>query len=454
MGGFRTITQLDPIDTLVYSAAVYEMAELVEAARIAPERLIAFSYRICPKADGSLFANENGWTDFHEQSKRLAESTRNKQVLMADITDFYNQASQHRIENALESAQVNPEFAKSIESFLNRLAAKHSRGLPVGPTASIILAEACLNDVDTFLLRKGVKHTRYVDDFCIFCKDRNQAVTILHDLSDYLHTAHRLTLNDSKTRILTTADFLKKKELRDPEDEEKKMFELLQQQIDEMFENESYYDDTRELEEIQPRKDKELRSEFRKNLAGLFAACLDEKVIHLGVSRHLLRRARDLRTNIISRQVFDNLAKLTPVFRDVAQYIVSTKKASNAYIDDLITFLRDDAYGQLPFVRMWGVYSLLEIGDKSHAGEIRDLAEKCGSFARRLSALVAKEHKIVDWVRENKENWSNFGPWERRALIFSASALPRDERNSWLGIVQESEDLLDRVVASTLFSKR
>jgi len=82
------------------------------------------------------------------------------------------------------------------------------------------------------------------------------------------------------------------------------------------------------------------------------------------------------------------------------------------------------------------------------------LAEKCGSFARRLSALVAKEHKIVDWVRENKENWSNFGPWERRALIFSASALPRDERNSWLGIVQESEDLLDRVVASTLFSKR
>jgi len=53
-------------------------------------------------------------------------------VLSADISDFYNQLGQHRIQNAMESASVSVERSENIESFLNRLTGKQSQGLPVG----------------------------------------------------------------------------------------------------------------------------------------------------------------------------------------------------------------------------------------------------------------------------------------------------------------------------------
>src|SRR5208337_4961532 len=95
------------------------------------------------------------------------------------------------------------------------------RGLPVGPAASIVLAEACLNDVDMFIIRRGLAHTRYVDDIRIFCRNYRDAMWTLYELTDYLYTAHRLALNASKTRIMTRKNFAKY-ELLDPEEEEER----------------------------------------------------------------------------------------------------------------------------------------------------------------------------------------------------------------------------------------
>src|SRR5439155_691411 len=122
-------------------------------------------------------------------------------VLVADIADFYNQISRHRLRNALETAGVQPDRAANTENMLSQITTKQSRGIPVGPYASIVLAEASLHDVDLFLVGRGRPHLRYVDDFRVFCTSRREANSALHDLSSYLHTAHRLTLQFSKTRI-------------------------------------------------------------------------------------------------------------------------------------------------------------------------------------------------------------------------------------------------------------
>ncbi|MBD2596394.1 hypothetical protein H6G74_18955 [Nostoc spongiaeforme FACHB-130] len=215
-GGFRVAIQLDPIDTLIYAALIYEAANLIEAYRIPRERKIACSYRVDLHADGRLFCQDNGWKDFDTKSVELAESDNYKYVITADIADFYNQISHHRIRNALEVAGISSERASNFENFLMNLTRGHSRGIPVGPTPSILLAEACLNDVDMFLLREGYAHTRYVDDFCIFCKTRREAYRALHDVSEYIYTSHRLTLQVSKTEIKQIEQFLKD-DLFDPE---------------------------------------------------------------------------------------------------------------------------------------------------------------------------------------------------------------------------------------------
>lgn len=448
-GSFRIVTQLDPIDTLLYTAAAYEASTLVESSRIPAERMIACSYRIAPQADGLLFVQKSGWPDFHTRSRALAESGEYEYVVVADITDFYNQASQHRIENALELAGVPNGRAKNLERFLNLIAAKQSRGLPVGSSASIVLSEACLNDVDTFLLRRDVAHTRYVDDFRIFCMSHQQAVMILHDLSEYLYTAHRLVLNESKTRIITTESFITG-ELRDPEEEEEQSrLSLLQQQIEQLYELIGDYgaalDASDPLEDLLD--DGDLKRAMLTNIAVLFDGCLQEDRLHLGIARHLLRRAAHLRTNIISQTVFDNIRTLVPVLRDVSNYMISTKRASLSHARSFVEFLLNNPFGQLPFARLWGIHTMLSVNGMADGDTLKRLADGTQEYGRSLAALIAKKYGFVDWVRERKENWSNFGPWDRRALLYAATALPRDERGSWLGVVEESGDLLDAAVA-------
>ena len=180
-GGFRSATQLDPLDHLLYTVQYMEGAELIEKARVPAGQRIACSYRIRLTPEGAFFPPDNGWKDFHSRSSELAKAEGTSHVLSADISDFYNQLGQHRIQNAMEFASISVDRSENVEAFLNQLTGKQSQGLPVGPFASIVLAEACLIDVDNFLLRQNALYTRYVDDFRIFCTSRKQAIELKHD---------------------------------------------------------------------------------------------------------------------------------------------------------------------------------------------------------------------------------------------------------------------------------
>jgi len=381
----------------------------------------------------------------------LVDSGEYEYVLVADITDFYNQASQHRIENALELAGISTARAKNIERFLSSVAAKQSRGLPVGPAASIILAEACLNDVDSFLMRRGLRHTRYVDDFRIFCSSRGEALQVLHDLTCYLYTSHRLALNAGKTRILPVEEF-REEELLDPEEEvERGRMDQLLLLVQEILAEFGGYGAFEELDEDAVNElvdDARQIGALRDSLVVMFSDCLSTNPLHLGIARHLLRRATQLRTNVLTRMVFDNLAKLGPVFRDVAIYLCATKSASVERGDTLVDFLLNSDCGKLPFCRLWGVEILnriVGIVSSELAWQVAEQSPGGGDF--RSLALVATSHKCVDWVREQKESWSHHGPWDKRGIVWASQVLPRDERGPWLSVVEGTGDLLDKAVA-------
>jgi hypothetical protein len=315
-GGYRVAVQLDPIDTILYTALVYESADQIESYRIPIDRKVSCSYRVQKDASGQLFKPNTGWDDFHEISQDLIDSGKFSCVLIADITDFYNQVSHHRIENALETAGVSPSRAKACERFLGNLTARQSRGIPVGPSASILLAESCLSDVDSFLVREGYTHTRYVDDFRIFCHSQLQAEHALHDISDYLHTAHRLSLQSYKTKIMGVDEF-RSEELLDPErlEEQSKTEKIVK-----MLSNLKGYSD-QDQSELKP---EELQKLVRENLRELFEICLARSPLNLGLARYLLRKATSHRTAVLQDQVINNLQALLPVMRDAMTYLMKT----------------------------------------------------------------------------------------------------------------------------------
>ncbi len=449
-GGFRVAIQLDPVDTLLYTALIYEAANLIEAQRIPKERKIACSYRVEIDSNGQLFSQYNGWEDFNSKSKELSDSGIYKYVVNADIADFYNQISHHRARNALELSGISSKRAKNFENFLMNLTRGQSRGVPVGPSASILLAEACLNDVDSFLLRKGYAHSRYVDDFRIFCINRIEAYKVLHDISEYLYTSHRLALQSSKTNIQDITQFIEK-ELIDPEKiEEQNKAHKINELVQKCSEHPNYPG----LENVlyQQKSELDLNEIVRENLIELFNNCLEQNPLHLGTARYLLRRAKSLRTNVLHQSVLNNLDKLAPVMRDAMMYIIGTTstKKNHSVGNALIEFYKTAELAFLPFVNLWISYVLTEKFTPNLEEDVRRI---CSSVPEQLGtrpfALLARKLKYLDWAREQKETWQNNAPWDRRAIIWATSALlSEDECKYWLMRVQNAGDLLDKAVAT------
>jgi len=207
-GGFRVVHQLEPLDAVAYTALACGVAKAVEAARMPADAHIACSYRLSI-ADGSYFAGGSGWVDFRKKTEELAAKFAN--VLVTDITDFYNQVYLHRVNNAIESADAKLKpVADDIENFLSRLNDSSSQGIPVGPAASIVMSEAVLIDVDLSLKDLGVAHIRYVDEFRIFSDSPRDLYRVLERLTLYLYENHRLTVSSEKTFVLNAAEFVQK----------------------------------------------------------------------------------------------------------------------------------------------------------------------------------------------------------------------------------------------------
>jgi hypothetical protein len=442
-GGFRVAVQLDPLDSILYAALVYEAAEPIERSRVEVSQRVACSYRVKIDAKGSFFTAEPGWKDFHQRSTELANSGYTH-VLLADIADFYNQVSLHRVESALHVAGVLGARVNTIHEFLLALNLKQSRGLPVGPIPSIVLAEALLTDVDSFLLRKGASHVRYVDDFRIFCRSRREAIALQHDLTEYLYTSHRLSLESYKTRVMHVSRFLSE-ELRDPEEEEReakatKLHELIEQLRDAT----GYWVSADELPED------EQAEAVRESLTELFDTCVETRPLHLGLARHLLRRATQMKTAAIMEQVFDHLEVLAPVFRDVSRYITKClpNNSAGSRGERLLEFLEKSDIGALPFLRMWGLEIFRLRPEMAAPPKIWELAEASApALGQRYTALIAHAFGQLDWIRAQKENWRNHGSWDRRALIWSSCRLPQTERKPWLEVVRGSGDHCDAAVA-------
>lgn len=447
--GFRVVTQLDPLDTIIFLAIIHSEALKLEAGRIPVDKRVACSYRVEISPDGQLFNADSGWKNFHNRSEELSQNF--DYVLTADIADFYSQIYTHRIENGLEQALVTPNKARAVEKILLEWSAQQSRGIPVGPYASILLAEVCLNDVDSFLLRKNYIFTRYVDDFRIFTKTEEEARKALHDLTEYLHTAHRLTLQNHKTKILTTELFIER-ELVDPEKEElRENIERINEALKEYNTGASH---PPELSETIP--DGERRQIAIDTVGQLFSDCVEEDQIQLGLARYLLRRSAALRTKIIFDDVISNFTKLQPVIRDVSLYIIKTASNQDSErIHNVIKdFLESSELKFLDYSLEWICHLAISKSRVSLELLFHTCERRKGPISERCLALLAEELGYIDWVRERKEALKGNPSWVRRAIIKAGAILPPDERRHWGNAIASSGDCIDRAVARKYLLQR
>ncbi|MFG1691207.1 RNA-directed DNA polymerase [Gemmatimonadota bacterium] len=133
-------------------------------------------------------------------------------VVQADVQQFYPSVYSHSIAWALHTKDVAKASRRDATLLGNRLdwwiAAcqdQQTRGIPIGPDTSLVIAEILLTSVDLELQRMrgghGLRGFRLIDDIEISCDSRAEAEEILSMLQAAL-AQYELHLNESKTGIL------------------------------------------------------------------------------------------------------------------------------------------------------------------------------------------------------------------------------------------------------------
>ena len=445
--GFRVAHQLDPLDSILYAAMVYEMGDLIEATRLPPDTVC--SYRFQPTSAGDFYPQDNGWRRYATRSRELALAT--DHILYVDISDFYNQIYHHRIAGSLETCGVSSVRARNVEKFLARYTAKQSRGLPVGPSCSHLLAEGSLSDVDSFLDQRGVPFVRYVDDFRVFSDSTPELVHLLQELTGLLHSNHGLALQTGKTELNNTLDFVRTR-LDDPgqefnqrlDDRLKKLAALLSELSEEM----GYGSIT-----ITDIPDAHVAQEAITLLHESFKNALKAPRVPLGLLKFLLREAKSLQSDALLSSVLDNLHSLIPIMGDVCRYIQSVcPKGHSTVADRILTAVSSSDYVSSAFVAQWVLDLFVSRPDLVSFQKSLGFAQSHqAALGLRPQALLAKAHSQPYLIRSLKPLVANLRPWDRRAAIYAASVLPQSEKNAWLTMVKNLlPDPLEAAVARSM----
>ncbi len=443
---FRIITQLDPLDFLVFAALVREIAKDVEAIRVPISRNIVFSYRLAPLKDGQLFDPSIGYDQFLARSRDLLRDKTVSHVALADIADFYPRIYHHRLQNALSNATSLSQHVTAIMRLLSGWNGTETFGIPVGNAPSRVLAEATIADVDEALLASGINFIRFNDDYRIFTKNHAEGYRALAFLAEVLYRNHGLSLQPQKTHVLSVKDF-RRRYLSSPEEREiDSLYEKFQELIDELGLSNSYQQI--EYSDLSTGQQELIDS---LNLSGLLQEELEKSDIDFGIVKFVLRRMGQLGDGSLVDEIFDNLDALYPAFSDIIQYLSSLRNLGTERYHEIgervLNLLEASLVSELEYHRVWA----LDLFTHTTQWDNEDrfftmLGTARDAFCRRKLILAMGRAHQRHWFQSQWRNLANESPWPRRALLAGASCMAPDARKHWYKSVLPQLDELEKAV--------
>lgn len=434
--GFRWATLIDPIWNLYFLSTVISISDDIEKARIPIDKEQIFSYRFSPNlTDGSLFDKNINWQSFQKKSLEIVKNENFEYVIVCDIADFYNRIYHHRLENSLLQLGLKSDAPKRIMSILQKFSGTNSYGLPIGGPAARILAELSLNNIDRILKLNGIKFCRFVDDFHIFAKSREEAHSSLNTLSMKLMINEGLTLQKHKTQILTKSEFINlvasrlNLETEDGVSRSKVKFMTLPIRYDP-------YSPTAESDYKKIKKD---LKEF--DILDLLNEELRKTRIHQQFSKHLLKAFNVLDAKIVSSAfiaISNRIEFLYAIFPNImiaaySNFDKLSDEARNTLISKLHQLIKNDSY--IIQVELNASYLARVLG-KLYTPENEEIIG--GLFNKFNSSILVKttilkvlaKWKLQYWLSDLKNNFQTMSSWERRVYILGSYVM-KDEGKHW-----------------------
>ncbi len=167
-GGVRWLAALDPITERRYRDAVRPAVARIE--RMLDPGVIgnraAPTGRLRPVGPAR-----------HRWNRRMAELAMGRSALLrSDVEACYPSISSGVVGHALARSGIGSHHVREITGVLEELERSGLRGLPIGPDASAILANAVLAEADRAARHAGSRLVRWVDDVVFVGPDRRTVV--------------------------------------------------------------------------------------------------------------------------------------------------------------------------------------------------------------------------------------------------------------------------------------
>ncbi|GJM76503.1 reverse transcriptase [Paenibacillus macerans] len=451
--GFRICTQLDPLDSIVYNALIYEIHEEIENKRVPSVHGTVYSFRLNPDSDGALFDPDYNWKKYEEKTKELLESGDYSYVVMTDITDFYPSIYLHNIETHLRECIKLSGKNAHVETLINIIRAMHisqtHKGLPIGPQFSRPIAELILNEIDQILIDNSIVFIRYVDDYRLFCKSENEAYKSLAFLAQKLYDILNLKLNEQKTNILTAESFISKHLYMYKEREKDRIIEEFYELLDKLGVGRDFYGeiDLSSLEEEETKKLHEL------NIFELLEEELSKDEFDISFAKFLIGNLARFDNTEVANLILteENMRKLFPIIKTIINHLELVRSYSDEQKHEIgskvINLLQSSFMSELEFNRSWLLHLFSNNDEWNNEKHFSELIKKYDdNFTIRELILDLGRSKNHRYFRENKFRIIS-DPWVKRAFLVAISCLPKDERNPYYNSRSLTQrDLLEEVV--------
>jgi hypothetical protein len=422
----RRVALLHPFDFLIYTALALVFKRGISKSRLPADRV--FSYRSEKTTKKQLY-KASSWKDFRTAVQARIEASPSSFVGMTDIADFFPRIYQHRLVNALDAVTgvAQRDHLRVLEKLLFQFSDEVSYGIPVGPPASRVFAEAILIDVDSALVSEGVDFLRFVDDFVILAETPQLAEYGIRFLGETLFNNHGLTLQTAKTRVLPVAEY-KERFLTLHSEKEQNRRKVLDFLGDSDYEGVSYD----ELDDDQ----KKVIDAF--NLSEMLNEALapSDSVDYQEVS-FILKRLSALQKPELIPTVLGNLERLYPVADAVAAFFKefrSLEKELRQKIGSslLAPILNSGETKASEFYAIWALDIFRQHADWNHAEDIaRIFRETSSDTIRRFAALAL----AVSGSRSQAVSLKGYLPMasslSRTAILLATAKSGRDERKHW-----------------------
>lgn len=421
--GFRVAHQPYPIDTVIYTALVLTIFDDIEKGRDPAHNNRAFSYRKRNGLDPAIFQEHRSFRHWLDHLKGFVFSNEYSHVIRTDISDFYQRIYRHRLENIMSSLSNNPQFVKKIEKFISDWRGGQSFGIPVGSSASRLLAEAALNDTDLALIGEGHNFTRYVDDLTILVKKGVDPYATLALLANHLSSNEGLSLNNQKTRILEWDDFLSLFSESSTEDDSSN-----EELATEKLFWAAYGNEEESEEALNALMMRDLQKELEQHLS--------EQHWDMGSIRIIIHAMKLVHSPDVSSYIRSNISNLIPFSKDVClliqEFVGKNIPGFENISDEIVDLILSPRMLPLDCARAWFLDLAVKRSITFDAAQIRRLDSLTGPLDIRQMHLIRWRANDVNYFRLRKTRVNEIPAWAQSSFIFGARCLPIDEYSHWI----------------------